>query len=345
MDASPALPQNWTPSPPGAIDVDDLLALLRRHESAARGASGASRPAVEADVVGRGSRTRRHVLVRDDAGVARGWATVQDRAATRAIVAVVVDPDLDPACADRLADHLFDWARRATDAVGAERGVDVTQMDSGAFAEDARQQLWLTKQGFLRMRSWWQMSRPVSADEGEPGALPAPGEGVLVRLVARAGDAMPDEADLRTVHDILETSFTDHFNSHEESFDEFLARLREDPGHRWDHWWIAELEQEGAAPLPVGALVASVSPGAPEGSYVEYLGVLAAARGRGVARSLLHAVIADAARRGRDRVGLEVDANSPTGADELYQDTGFQTRYVTQSWHRDLPVAGESGPA
>ena len=52
---------------------------------------------------------------------------------------------------------------------------------------------------------------------------------------------MPDEADLRAVHDVLEGAFTDHFNSTEETFDEFIHRLREDPGHRWDHWWLAEI--------------------------------------------------------------------------------------------------------
>ena len=56
---------------------------------------------------------------------------------------------------------------------------------------------------------------------------------------------MPSEDDLRIVHDVLESAFADHFNSHEETFDEFVFRLREDPGHRWDHWWIAELVDDG----------------------------------------------------------------------------------------------------
>ena len=71
---------------------------------------------------------------------------------------------------------------------------------------------------------------------------------------------MPDEDDLRTVHDMLESAFADHFNCHEETFDEFLFRLREDPGHRWDHWWIAELV-DGDEPEPAGALVGAVSEG------------------------------------------------------------------------------------
>ena len=63
----------------------------------------------------------------------------------------------------------------------------------------------------------------------------------MFRLVRRAGRGMPDEDDLREVHEVLEGAFVDHFNSSEETFEEFLHRLREDPGHRWDHWWLAEL--------------------------------------------------------------------------------------------------------
>ena len=121
------------------------------------------------------------------------------------------------------------------------------------------------------------MTRPVDASEADLDA--ETGEGVHIRLVRREGAGLPDEDDLRTVHDILESAFADHFNSHEETFDEFLYRLREDPGHRWDHWWIAELV-DGDTTEPAGVLVGSVSEGtgqAPAGSYVEYIGVLQSA--------------------------------------------------------------------
>ncbi len=68
---------------------------------------------------------------------------------------------------------------------------------------------------------------------------------------------MPEIDDLRAVHDVLEASFADHFNSHEETFDEFIDRLRADPGHRWDHWWLAELI-DGDAAQPAGALVGEI---------------------------------------------------------------------------------------
>jgi ribosomal protein S18 acetylase RimI-like enzyme len=52
-----------------------------------------------------------------------------------------------------------------------------------------------------------------------------------------------------------------------------------------------------------------------------------------VAKALLHTVIRDAQQRGRNRVDLEVDADSPTGADGLYRSMGWTTDYVTESWH------------
>ena len=70
---------------------------------------------------------------------------------------------------------------------------------------------------------------------------------VVFRLVRRTGDGMPDEDDLREIHEVLEGAFVDHFNSSEETFEEFLFRLREDPGHRWDHWWLAELAGRGGS--------------------------------------------------------------------------------------------------
>src|SRR5690606_29068956 len=129
-----------------------------------------------------------------------------------------------------------------------------------------------------------------------PGAFPEPHPTVTVRPVRRGADGMPERADLMAVHDALETAFVDHFNYHAETFEEFLGRLREDPGHRWDHWWLAEIRDEPSGPARVGgALIGTASGGdEPDGTYVAYLGVPRDARGRGVARSLLHAAIADA---------------------------------------------------
>ena len=255
----------------------------------------------------------------------------------------VVDRTLSDDLGRRCSDVLFAWAEGQAREVGSARGLDVQQIDTGAFADDDRQHEWLAAAGFTKVRTWWQMTRSVIAEEAELVADPARWErkGVVFRLVERQGDGMPDEADLRAVHDVLEGAFTDHFNSAEETFHEFLHRLREDPGHRWDHWWLAEIvSEDGSEVEAAGALVGTVSESTtgPAGSYVSYLGVLESARGRGVATGLLRTIIADAASRGRDRVGLEVDADSPTGADGLYTAMGWGTKYVTESWHKDVRV-------
>ena len=338
LPEDPGLPAGWEV---GLVDGDDptqverLTDLLRAHERAGRGWATGSEDDVLVEV--HGLEMRENVVVRDTDGVIRAWGSVHDRAVGRMLYVHIVDRALDDAVARRCSDVLFEWAHAQARQVGAERGLEVQQIDTGAFQDDERQHAWLAAAGFECVRTWWQMSRSVISEEAE--LVPDPDgwskDGVEFRLVRREAGGMPDEADLRAVHDVLEGAFTDHFNSAEETFDEFIHRLREDPGHRWDHWWLAEVDGEAA-----GALVGTVSESSkgPDGSYVSYLGVLETARGRGVAKGLLRTIIADAAARGRDRVGLEVDADSPTGADGLYVAMGWGTKYITESWHKDVPV-------
>jgi ribosomal protein S18 acetylase RimI-like enzyme len=338
------LPDGWTigqPDPADQADVDRLTHLLRAHERHGRGWAGASVDDVLVEVSEHGLRMRENVVLRDETGEIRAWGSVHDRSVGRMLFVHIVERDLPDHVADSCAELLVQWAVGQAKEVGHARGLDVQQIDTGAFADDERQHDWLTRCGFERVRTWWQMTRPVSRDEADLVQAPdhwAEG-GVVFRLVRRSGTGMPEDTDLREVHEVLEGAFVDHFNSSEETFEEFLFRLREDPGHRWDHWWLAELTDD-ETPQPVGALIgtASESTNGPDGSYVSYLGVLEAARGRGVAKGLLRTIIADAAARGRDRVGLEVDADSSTGAAGLYTSMGWKTRYVTESWHRDVPV-------
>ncbi len=85
---------------------------------------------------------------------------------------------------------------------------------------------------------------------------------MTIRRVASHPNGLPVAADLVVVHEMLEKSFEDHFNSYRESFPEFVQRLREDPGHRWDHWWLAFVEVDGEQ-HPAGALVSTVLPRTP----------------------------------------------------------------------------------
>jgi mycothiol synthase len=332
------LPEGLSARLPAAADAPDVAALLAAHQRAAKGSAGVDPEAVLGQLVGTGSWTRRQVLVHDPSGRLVAWLSVHDRASGRTLVEVTVTPDLPDEDAAALAAALFGAGERHALDIAGMRGLGTSLLDSGAYADDPRQQRWLAAAGFERTRTWLQMTRPVAPDEA--ATVPAPREGVTVRPVERHDDGLPVAQDLQDVHRVLEESFQDHFSSYRESFPEFVMRLREDPGHRWDHWWLATIETDEGV-FPAGALVSTVlreDAEGFEGSYVDYIGVHRRARGRGVAKALLHTAIADAARRGRNRVGLEVDAGSPTGADGLYTSMGWVTDYRTQSWHRELDL-------
>ena len=168
------------------------------------------------------------MVLRGPEGTIIGWSSAHDRAAGRMLLVTVVDRRLDDETADRVAALLFSWAERVAEVIGRRRGLDVQQIDSGAFADDDRQHRWLERAGFTQVRTWWQMTRPVHEDEADLDAEAKPG--VRIRPVERQGTGMPDEDDLRTVHEILESAFADHFNSHEETFDEFVVAAARGPG-------------------------------------------------------------------------------------------------------------------
>lgn len=332
--AVPSLPSGWTSRVPELDDLPRLLELRASDKRPFVGSGEVDADAISGEIAGQASWTRRQLVALDPAGVVRAWATVHDRAAGRTMVHLYVDRSVAEAA--EVAAELYAWMEERARAIARMRGLKGTQLDASPYADDTVQREWLAAAGYDNVRTWLQMTRPVTPDEAD--TLPAPRAGVTVSRVAIHDNGMPVAADLRTVHRMLEESFADHFNSYRESFPEFVQRLREDPGHRWDHWWLAYVDTGSDLEL-AGALVASVlgaDAAGREGSYVDYIGVNRLARGRGVAKALLFSVIRDAAERGRDRVGLEVDADSPTGADGLYTSLGWVTDYVTESWHRDI---------
>lgn len=333
---TPDLPVGWSAAPPTLDDVEELVTHTQALQVAGSGVSSADEESVKAAAVGEGAWTRKQLVVRDDDGAVVAWPTVHDRAAGRTMVDI--DVSLQAKEPDRIAVSLLAWAQETAQAMAVVRGLDTTQLDASVYENDKRLQHWLADAGYTCVRKHWQMQRPVSAYDLEPGVLPEVPDGLRVRNIGVHEEGMPVAEDLQQVHLLLEESFGDHFNSHRESFPEFVQRLREDPGHRWDHWWIAEFLEDDVW-VPAGALVGSYlgpdSTGA-EGSFVDYVGVGSHARGRGVGKAILAHVIRTAAERGCNRVGLEVDSDSPTNANTLYEKLGWQTKYVLQSWHKDV---------
>lgn len=346
----PVLPDGWAARVPTEADVPAVVALLRADARRTDPDGVVDEEQVASRLVGVRSWSRRQVVIvpRDRPGSAPvAWVDCEDRAAGRTNVQWVVvegagadgaagGAPLDPA---PLAESLLDWADAVGGGFARHRGVEATMMNAGTEDGDAWREERLAAHGYRRARIWLHMERPVTADEARSHV--GTREGVRVRPVLTHASGLPVAQDVRTVHRMLEESFADHFNSYRESFAEFAARLVESPRNLWDHWWIAEVRQEDGSWLPGGGLVSAPMPATPtkgEGTYLEYLGVHRSARGRGVAKALLATAIRDAAERGRTRVGLEVDADSPTGADGLYRSLGWVEESRSHTWHREVPA-------
>lgn len=344
----PAIPESLhgvlTTRLPIESDVEAVARLLeedkRRYEPEATvGLEG-----LRSRLVGPRSWSRRQVVVvpanadgtPKEGAAPVGWVALEDRAAGRVNLVWVLPAPLPHR--DELSAALNDWADAVAGAFARHRKVDTSIINDGCDARDEDRRRQMEKAGYVKVRTWLHMERPVSAEEAT--TTPGPREGVRVRRVRRHASGMPLAQDVRWVHIVLEESFEDHFNSYPESFSEFVNRMNDANDVPWDHWWIAEVQQSDGSWWPGGGLVADVMPdrnGQGEGTYLEYLGVHRTARGRGIAKALLNAAIKDAAERGRTRVALEVDDDSPTGADGLYRSMGWETKTVSESWHREVP--------
>lgn len=72
--------------------------------------------------------------------------------------------------------------------------------------------------------------------------------------------------------------------------------------------------------------------------HLGQIGVLPAARGRGVASAAIGAVLRAAADAGCATAGLDVDSDNGTGALRLYEHLGFRAARTQVSWSRALPA-------
>ena len=161
----------------------------------------------------------------------------------------------------------------------------------------------LRGRGFVDVRSFFTMCRPLDAEE-DAGTEPA---GVTIR-------PFRDVEDDRTVYELEEGSFADHWGNEPTSFESWNEALK---GEDWDPSlvWIAEAD---GTPAGFNASFLFETCG-----FVGILGVLPEFRGRGIATALLHRAFAEFARRGRREAKLGVDALNTTGAVALYEKVGM----------------------
>jgi ribosomal protein S18 acetylase RimI-like enzyme len=176
---------------------------------------------------------------------------------------------------------------------------------------EQRRNLWLEACGFRAVTELWTLAR--ESDEPLPDSLQLP----TVRLTYEPYDPEQGAAFEAT----LQETYTDSLDCPEvnglRSIAEILAGHRVQGEYDPSRWWLVREAAE-----PVGVVIQVDHP-ANEERELAYLGLVPAARGRGLARVILAEVLARAATDRQGRVILGVDArNEP--ALRLYTGVGFE---------------------
>ncbi len=164
---------------------------------------------------------------------------------------------------------------------------------------------------------------------------------VLRQSLDAAADVVPElpagvrlrsctaEADRERVHALYQSSFAGHFDFQPRTYEQWLHDIDAE-GLDWSLVWIVGTEDLGDA----GFLLARDDREAM--GWIRSIGVLDAARGRGLGGLLLRHAFAAFAARGRDTVGLGVDTANATGAPALYARHGMTVHFAVDTWETVL---------
>jgi ribosomal protein S18 acetylase RimI-like enzyme len=201
---------------------------------------------------------------------------------------------------DHLVQGLNRWLR--------QRGCKFGQalLDAEEIAHGAA----LLRNGYTHITDLFYLKKDLAEPRNLPGGRHAPG------LMCEDYTSCPREL----FHSTLLASYQDTLDCPElndaRTADEIVTGYLAMPGCRPERWWLARLHGEAAAVL-VLTEVASASTW-----DLTYLGVVPAARGRGVGRVLTHKALTEARATGAAQITLTLDArNRP--ASQLYGSFGF----------------------
>jgi mycothiol synthase len=157
-------------------------------------------------------------------------------------------------------------------------------------------------------------------------------QGTHHELVAPAGVTLRpgpgDEEFRRTAHRVLDESFKDHFGHVPRTFEQWHEAREREASFDWSMITLAYLDSEAVGILlTLDRFVADENCG-----YVGDIGVLAEARGRGIAKYLLRTAFEADIAAGRAGTILHVDANNVTPALGLYESVGMRSVLVIDVW-------------
>ncbi len=206
-------------------------------------------------------------------------------------------------------------AQIATETGNAEAALTIGQIVDSPFPVSV-----LPAAGWRVVRRFNRMARGLS--DADAGDVPLPG-GVTVGKVIT-------EDDRRSYHRIHDETFSEHWVSVAEPYQTWTERVATWQSIDWSLWWLASLDGVDVACLKCSQWTPGVG-------FVDTVGVLKSARGRGLGSALVRVGFAELARRGCTRVELRVDTDNGTGALRVYEAAGLTPAFQADIW--ELRVA------
>jgi mycothiol synthase len=226
-----------------------------------------------------------------------------------------------------LGSALLEWQIARGNEVGAAHSADVdVWLEVAATDGDLPREALFRDFGFVPMRYYFEMRRPLAGLAGMPRAVPQP-----LRMVPYGwsfGEA---------VRDAHNEAFLDHFAATELDEEAWRVWVTGDD-FRADLSFVVFDGDD-----VVGYALNSLHPadwsalGFTEG-WTHQLGVRRPWRHRGIANALLDATAHAFARAGVGYAALDVDADNPTGALDLYEANGYRRDKTRISWSRPVSL-------
>ncbi|MCK4315027.1 MAG: GNAT family N-acetyltransferase [Anaerolineae bacterium] len=225
-----------------------------------------------------------------------------------------------------LGTALCQWAEeRGRQAVlKAPAGTRVALLQERLSTHETAQEL-LSKQGYRSVRHSFRMVIEMNGPPPEP-VVP---DGITIRCFVR-------DQDLRPLILADRETFQDHWG--------YVEHPLEETCQEWVHWidnnpdydaslWFLAMDGEEITGISLCCPKTAEDPGM---GWVDSLGVRRPWRRRGLALALLHHSFGEFYRRGKRKVGLEVDAQSLTGATRLYEKAGMHVDRQYVMYEKEL---------
>lgn len=312
-----------TASATRAVRADDAEAVLRMQQAyqvSVLGRPDATLDDVREELGDPDLDPGSSIVVAADGAVLASCLVFHDGNSGRSDVDVVVDPERGTPFARDLLRH----AVALCVARGRSAGADSVDMDQGCYRSDVAFADLLRDEGFENATSFSRLRRPLDA----PVDVVTPSEVRLERVDEQTDDG------LRRAHALHTATFAGHFAFVPRPFDEWLAAHRARSVGTGPLWFATAGGQDVGFLSETDQFLEDEDAG-----YVQRLGVVHEARGRGIARALLLSSFAHMRERGRKAALLHVDTANATGATHLYESVGMTPVVVIDAWRLTRSVA------